>query len=581
MQYADIALNSKTANLDLFTYSIPAKELPYLNPGSIVEVRLSNRKILGVIFKIKKQVKGISKDRLKPIIRIVDSDPILDKNRLELAKELANYQLSSLGKVVFSMIPEPARRKGSKKPFEIDSNNIKKGNKLPLLFTGNIKQRVDFYQQIIKKNQKQGGRSIILVPNFNSSKTKKIKNKFPSAKFYHSNLTRTKRYQLWQEAKKGQIDILIGTQQAIFTPIPKLSLIIVDQATEDLYKSQQEPYFDYRKLASILTKKIDSTLVFGDQLPYFEHYIKTKTSNWKFIKSPKEKQGNNSSIVNLNKERSLLSAPLKRELKKTLNAKQKALLYLNRTGNRNLGICLDCQKAHYIKKSSLLSCKKCKSKNIKYVSLGVTGFKELVEKEFPQSKIIKLQSTDDKTNYHHLKKGQFDILIATSAISNFNFKFDLSCLVLPDIGLNLPSYNSIEKSFYQLFKVLKLSNNQLIQTFNPENKAISNLCRLDYKSFYDKLEEERLANKQPPFSIIAKIYSRKKPYLDNLEKVRGEIEDWRKINNLKFTLTELIEPIFFKWPYFLLKIDKEPSLKLREKLTSLPIQIDRDPNNLI
>ena len=87
MQYADIAVNSKTVQRDLFTYRIPADLLPYLRPGSLVQVPFGNRKLLGVVFKLKKALRDIDYQKLKPIEKVIDPMPILDSSRLELAKK--------------------------------------------------------------------------------------------------------------------------------------------------------------------------------------------------------------------------------------------------------------------------------------------------------------------------------------------------------------------------------------------------------------------------------------------------------------------------------------------------------------
>jgi primosomal protein N' len=119
MQFADIAINTKTASRDLFSYQIPAQQLPFIQEGSLVQVPFAGRKLLGVVFKLKKNLRKMEADQLKSIIKVVDPTPILDSNRLKLAQKIKDYYISPLGKVAFAMIPKPAYRLADKNQEKI------------------------------------------------------------------------------------------------------------------------------------------------------------------------------------------------------------------------------------------------------------------------------------------------------------------------------------------------------------------------------------------------------------------------------------------------------------------------------
>jgi len=588
MIYADILIDVKTSQQDYFTYSTPAKILPYLNLGSVVEVEFNHQKKIGIVINLKKQLKDIERSKIKPISRVIDSKPIIDKNRLDTATWASQYYFSSLGKVVFSLIPEPARREGVEK-FVRYKNNIdrKRLNQIYLLndiFTSRVKK----YNILIKKTLAGNGQVIILVPNINSKKTNYLTDKISDFQIYHSGLSRTKKYNLWQKGISSKINLLLGTRQALFMPLPKLKLIIIDQPSQNLYKNQQEPFLDYRNLAIELARRTGANLVFADRLPLIKHYIHTNSKpNWKSISSGKlNKRITRTTIVNLNKEKSLISQPLERELGKALNNKQKSLLYLNRKGRYNIAICLDCQKSHYLIEGNRKKfCQVCGSSNIKYASLGIRGLAEKVKKTFSQAKIGLLSSQESGGVDIDIDK---DIIISTSAINNYPVKFDLVSLILPDIGLNLPSYNSSENSFYNLYKTLTLSKKKsIIQTFNPEDPIFKSLANLNYRQFYQNLGRKRKEDNMPPFSKLCRVYSRKKPYRQNLAKARKVLINLTKKNpkldSSIINISDTIDPIFFKWPYFLIKYKKNVEIDFRQIFAQKDsyLKIERDPLDLI
>ncbi len=591
MAYADILINIKTSKQDFFTYSIPADILPYINIGSVVEVNFRNKKVVGIVIKLKKRTKGLAEKKIKPIVRVIDSRPIIDQDRLKTAQWASNYYFSSLGKVLFALLPQPARREGEKE-FIKKSKAVKKTNKNSKVYLLNLgfKQRVEAYIKLIKRNKKKGGQTILLLPNIHSPKTKYLLSKLDNYQIYHSSLNRTEKYKIWKRGQTGKTNLIIGTRQALFLPLPNLKLVIIDQSTESLYKNQQEPFLDYRDLAVKLAQNTDASLVFGDQLPFLKHYFKNKSnSNWKTLA---DRTGNspsvNTIIVNLNKEKSLISQPLAREINKVLDSKNKSLLYLNRKGDRNIAICLDCQKSHYSVSSKREACQACGSKNIKFSSMGIKGLAKTIKNNFSQAKIKTLSSNSSISKINKLNRDKFDILISTSTINNYYSKYSLVSLILPDISFNLPSYNSSEKSFYDLYKTLSLSKNRsIIQTFNPEDPFFKYLANFNYHKFYQQLIKTRKKTSMPPFSNLIRIYSRKKPYQISLSKTRksllNNIEDNPKYSKVDIKISQIIQPIFFKWPYFLINYPKDPKTDLGEIFESIDssIKIERDPIDLI
>jgi len=579
MQYADVAVKLKTAQIDLFTYSIPAKVLPYLALGSIVEVPFGHRKLLAVVINIKKSVRKVDLCKLKPIFKVIDPMPILDQNRLKLAKQIKDYYLSSLGKIIFAMIPEPARRQASEMADQLTVQ--KKKPKKPVIIIGSEDYRLAKYEQIISKTKKINQPILILFSSINSAIAKKLIAKYSKAKVYHANLKTSEKYKIWKTAQKQEIKILIGTRQALFLPNTNLGAIIIDQATTDLYKNDQEPFYDIKKVARLYSQLSGTRLFYGDFSFPLELWPVAKQKNWQIIKEKKPKKTTN--IINLSKEKSLLSQPLIRELNQAIHNKEKVLLFLNRKGKQRIAICTDCDHIQYLEIDQSLpkNCPVCKKDNIKLSSLGTKGLVELVQKEFPKAKILRLDSQTKIKKKNDIKKMNFDILVATALVFDQDLDFGLSVAILPEISLAFPVYNAWENSFYQIAKLVSLGKKSLIQTFKPKRPLISLAIQNDYENFFKTEFQRRKKYEEPPFKTILKIYTRQQDPIKALNTLTKDLTNWANRENIGITISPVIKPIISKWPFIILKAEPKLPYKLTKKLLSLnKFKIDRDPKEL-
>jgi len=579
MQYADVAVKLKTAQIDLFTYSVPAKVLPYLALGSIVEVPFGQRKLLAIVINIKKSVRKIDPAKLRPISKVVDPMPVLDQNRLKLAQQIKDYYISSLGKVIFAMIPEPARRQASEMAKELTVK--KKTPKKPVMIIGSKDYRLAKYEQIIAKTKKINQPVLILFSSINSAIAKKLIAKYSKAKVYHANLKTSEKYQIWKSAQKQEIEILIGTRQALFLPNTDLGAIIVDQATTNLYKNDQEPFYDIKRVARLYSQLSGTRLFYGDFSFPLELWPIAKQRNWQIIKEKKQEKIIN--IVNLNKEKSLLSQPLTREISQAISSKEKTLLFLNRKGKQRIAICTDCDHIQYleIERDLPTNCPNCKKSNIKLSSLGTKGLVELVQREFPNAKILRLDSQTKTKQNNEIKKKDFDILVATALVFDQDLNFDLSIAVLPEISLAFPAYNTWENSFYQIAKLVSLGKRSLIQSFKPKRPLISFAVQNDYQNFFKAEFQRRKKYAEPPFKTMLKIYTRQQEPKKALHTLTKDLANWAAKENISIAISPVIKPILGKWPFIILKADPKLPHQLTKKLLGLnKFKIDRDPKDL-
>jgi len=579
MQYADVAVDSKTIQEDLFTYHIPAKFLPYIREGSLVQVPFSGRKLLGIVFKLKKTTRNIKEEKIKPIKRVIDPMPILDPIRLELAQEIKNYYLSPLGKVLFAMIPEPARREAA--PEAKNLAGPRKKSLPPVIILGRSEFRLKKYQAIIEKTRKSKKQLLILLSGFNSSLKTRLGKNISGTEIYHAGLPTTKKYRLWQKAQRGKIKLLIGTRQALFLPLTNLGAIIIDNATSDLFKNDQEPFYDLRRVALQYSQLSGVRLFYGDLNPPLEFWPQIKAEDWPIIKERKREK--KIKIVNLSRERGILSQPLKRALKRNLRLNQKSILFLNRLGHHRLMICLNCSHSQYLKpgQKTILRCPLCQSQKIRLSSLGTRGLARIVREEFPQAKTLSLDSQSSEKELGEAGKKDFEILIATSMVFNYNLEFQTVGIILPEISLAFPTYNVWEKSFSTLSQAASLGKEVIVQSFSPNQKIVSQAVRDDYQNFFLEELKRRKKSQEPPFGALIKLYSRGLRPIKELKEAKKELASWARTVKTPLIISDIIKPILIKRPYLLLKTKPVIPFRLKKRLLSLPnIKIDRDPKEL-
>src|SRR4030042_5058208 len=134
MQYAQVVVNTKTTpGNDIFTYKIPPAELPNIKAGVLISVPFHGRNLDGIVIDLKKSLpKDLSPDKLKKIIKILDTEPVIDKIHLSLAKWMSQYYLASLGETLFENLVPVAKRQLNKTgslPSTDYSKKIKNGKK--------------------------------------------------------------------------------------------------------------------------------------------------------------------------------------------------------------------------------------------------------------------------------------------------------------------------------------------------------------------------------------------------------------------------------------------------------------------
>ena len=363
----------------------------------------------------------------------------------------------------------------------------------------------------------------------------------------HSKLSVGERYDQWQRIKRNEAKIVIGARSAIFAPIEKLGLIIIDEEHDDSYKSEMTPRYNAKEVARKIAINKQIPLVLGSATPDINTFYKAKQEQIELLELTK--RANKSclpevQVIDLREElangnKTMLSRELYSKIQENLKNKHQTILFLNRRGFSTFVMCRDCGhtikckncnitltyhmkenklKCHYCgyEQENVSICPECGSNKIKYFGTGTQKLEAQIQKFFPNATTIRMDvDTVSKKNSHEeilsrFKSENIDILIGTQmVVKGHHFpNVTLVGVIAADGSLNIDDYRASERTFQILTQVAgragreNLQGNVIIQTYNPDHFSIECAKEQNYDKFYLIEENLRKQLKYPPFCDI-------------------------------------------------------------------------------
>ncbi len=324
--------------------------------------------------------------------------------------------------------------------------------------------KTEIYLHAIQQTIEKGRQALLLVPEIalTPQTIRRVATRFPDqVAVVHGSLTYGERFDTWRRARNGEIAIIVGTRSALFTPLPALGLIILDEEHDPSYKQSPPippPYYHARDVAEQLAKHTDSMLILGSATPDIGTYYRAQKGSLVYLNLPNRIMGHREhiytqarasrlqthyqplsgdamtidlpdvSIVDMREElksghRSIFSRSLIAALTATLNNHEQAILFLNRRGQSTYVFCRDCgyiaacprcdTPLTYHRADELLhchhcghltpnptTCPSCGSRRIKYFGAGTQQVETEIKRLFPEARIVRWDA--DTATKHHL-----------------------------------------------------------------------------------------------------------------------------------------------------------------------------------
>jgi primosomal protein N' (replication factor Y) len=408
--------------------------------------------------------------------------------------------------------------------------------------------KTEAYLRAIEDALARGGQVLVLVPEIGL--TPQLVARFAGrldapVAVLHSALNESERLCAWQTARAGQAAVVIGTRSAVFTPLPRLALIILDEEHDSSYKQQDGFRYHARDVAIKRARLEGVPVVLGSATPALESLHNAEQGRYRLLRLPERTAAAQPPRVTLLDLKRLklnegLSPPLVEALQARLARGEQSLLFLNRRGYAPVLMCHDCGwlapcrrcdarltvhrrsqrlRCHHCGAEQALptSCPACGGANLHGIGAGTERIETALARLFPQARIERIDRDSTRRKgaleekLQRVHAGEADILVGTQMLAKGHDFPNLTLVgvVNADQGLYSVDFRSEERLVQQLVQVSGRAGRAskpgevLIQTFHPDNPVFAALAHHDYREFGQYALAERAAARYPPFSYLA------------------------------------------------------------------------------
>jgi primosomal protein N' (replication factor Y) len=380
----------------------------------------------------------------------------------------------------------------------------------------------------------------------------------------HSALTPEERSEQWRRIRRGDAPIVVGTRSAIFAPLPKLGLILVDEEHDQSYKQEETPRYNARDVAVMRAKIEGAVVVMGSATPSLESWQNSAAGKYLRIEM-RDRVMNRLlpavELIDMRREfqetgqEQLFSRALVEQTQTALDRGEQALILLNRRGYSFAVICracgekLECQncaialthhkppasesqdaglaregqrlECHYCgyRRTVPARCPKCDSEHLYYLGAGSQQGEERLGEIFPGARIGRMDRDTVRGRYDlerllaRLHSGEINLLVGTQMIAKGHdiHGVTLVGVVGCDHSLSMPDFRAAERVFQLMTQVSgragrgELPGRVVVQTYYPEHYAILAASTHDYASFVERELKYRRWMHYPPFGVLANV----------------------------------------------------------------------------
>jgi primosomal protein N' (replication factor Y) len=466
--------------------------------------------------------------------------------------------LHALAKSEYALNPVQARA------LETVSEAVAAGEFQPLLLygvTGSGKTAV--YLAAMRRALDAGKSAILLVPEIGltPAMAAQLHHAFGAeVALLHSQLTPEERGEQWHRIRRGEARVVVGTRSAVFAPVEKLGLVIVDEEHDGSYKQESMPRYHARDVAVMRAKLAGAAVVLGSATPSLETWHNATKGKYQRIEMRERVMDRPLPEVRLldmrrdfeetGKEQ-LFARALTEATQETLDRGEQAIILLNRRGYSFVVVCracgarLECEncsialtyhkagaggdqraagqrlECHYCgyKKTVPKQCPQCESEYLYFLGAGSQQGEERLQEIFPGARIGRMDRdtvrgrNDMERMLLRLHSGEINLLVGTQMIAKGHdiHGVTLVGVVGCDYALGLPDFRAAERVFQLLTQVSgragrgELPGQVIVQTYHPEHYAVQYAAQYDFEAFAERELRFRRAMHYPPYAALANV----------------------------------------------------------------------------
>ena len=412
--------------------------------------------------------------------------------------------------------------------------------------------KTEVYMEMIARVLDEGRQAIVLIPEIalTYQTVMRFYGRFGDrVSILNSRMSQGERYDQMERVKAGEVDVMIGPRSALFTPFPRLGLIVIDEEHETSYKSEQVPRYHARETAIRRAGTENASVVLGSATPSLESFYACKNGRFQILELRKRAGAGELPavyVVDMRKEmkagnRSIISDRLKNLIKARLERHEQIMLFLNRRGYAGFVSCRSCGYVvkcphcdvslsshrngklvcHYCghEEAQITVCPSCGSQYIGGFQAGTQQIEELAARQFPGARILRMDLDTTRMKDGHEKileafaSEEADILIGTQMIvKGHDFpNVTLVGILAADMSLYSNDYRAGERTFQLLTQAAgragrgRSRGEVVIQTYSPEHYSIEMAAAQDYEGFYDAEMKYRELMGYPPVEQLLAV----------------------------------------------------------------------------
>ncbi len=517
---------------------------------------------------------SLPSQKLKAALEVLDETPVIDAALLAFVRWAADYYRHPPGEVLAAALPAgvrtgkagvaeipphaplPTGEAGEQDGLELTAAQVaaleeitgglgRYGCYLLHGVTGSGKTEV--YLRAIDKVLAQGRQALVLVPEIGL--TPQLLERF-RARFavplavMHSALGDRARLKAWQQARSGEAAIIIGTRSAVFAPLPRPGLIVVDEEHDPSYKQHEGFRYSARDLAVVRASRQDVPVILGSATPSLETIDNARKQRYHRLvlpERPGEAHHPQLRLIDMRRHavQDGLATPTLASIEGHLRDGGQVLVYLNRRGYAPTLFCPGCgwtapcsqcdARLTVHLRSRILRCHHCGfrqalpfgcptcSHEVKPVGQGTERVEETLAKRFPEAPLVRFDRDsvrrrgDMQAVLDRVNSGEARILLGTQMLTKGHHFPDVTLVVVvnADQGLFSADFRASERLAQTIVQVAGRAGRAsrpgevLIQTEFPEHPLLQSLLTAGYEGFADTALSEREAAHWPPFSRLA------------------------------------------------------------------------------
>lgn len=441
----------------------------------------------------------------------------------------------------------------------------KEGRRVFLLHGVTGSGKTEIYLRALGRALRDNRQAIVLVPEISLTPqtVRRFSARFPGrVTVLHSGLSMGERYDQWRRVREGLVDVVVGPRSALFAPLPRLGLIIVDEEHDASYMQDDwPPRYHAREAALTLARITGSLVILGGATPSLESYAQALRGQFRLLELPdriRTRRGPGGKvqalvdssmprvqIVDMRDElragnRSMFSRALQQSLRETLRAGEQVILFLNRRGAATFVLCRECGyvarctrcEVPYVYHADLerlvchrcgrqipppQACPECGGRSIRQFGAGTERVVAEVQRLFPSVQVLRWDSDVARDQQSHDEllnsfiRQEASVMVGTQLVAK---GLDLPLVTLvgvvsADTALHLPDFRAAERTFQLVTQVIGRAGRReehgraVIQTYHPDHYAIRAAALQDYKAFFRQEMAFRKRQGYPPLRQLA------------------------------------------------------------------------------